>query len=79
MAALIALVAVGWFSPLLSLQKVQVSGSRLLDTDKVSDFVLDDQGGRPLPQVRPGSVEDAVLKEFPKTEAASVHYAGPEH
>lgn len=76
-AAFIALVAVAWFSPLLSLQKVQVSGSRLLDSDKVSNFVLDDQGGRPLPQVRPGSVEDAVLKEFPKAEAASVHYSGP--
>jgi cell division protein FtsQ len=76
-AALIALVAVAWFSPLLTLKKVQVSGSRLIDTDKVSNFVLDDQGSRPLPQVRPGSVEDAVLKEFPKAEAASVHYAGP--
>ena len=27
--ALIALVAVAWFSPLLSLQKVQVSGSQI--------------------------------------------------
>lgn len=77
MAALIALVAVAWFSPLLSLQKVQVSGSELIDTDTVSDFVLDGQGGRPLPQVRPGAVEDSVLGEFPKAEAASVHYAGP--
>ena len=76
-AALIALVAVAWFSPLLSLQKVQVSGSELIDTDTVSDFVLDGQGGRPLPQVRPGAVEDSVLGEFPKAEAASVHYAGP--
>ncbi|MGO0604631.1 cell division protein FtsQ/DivIB [Brevibacterium linens] len=76
-AALIALVAVAWFSPLLSLQKVQVSGSELIDTDTVSDFVLDGQGGRPLPQVRPGAVEDSVLEEFPKAEAASVHYAGP--
>ncbi len=76
-AALIALVAVAWFSPLLTLKKVQVSGSELIDTDTVSDFVLDGQGGRPLPQVRPGAVEDSVLGEFPKAEAASVHYAGP--
>ncbi|MGO3023979.1 MAG: cell division protein FtsQ/DivIB [Brevibacterium sp.] len=76
-AALIALVAVAWFSPLLTLKKVQVSGSELIDTDTVSDFVLDGQGGRPLPQVRPGAVEDSVLEEFPKAEAASVHYAGP--
>lgn len=75
--ALIALVAVAWFSPLLSLQKVQVSGSQLVDTDEVSSFVLDEQGGTPLPQVRPGTVEDSVLKEFPKAEAASVHYSGP--
>ena len=76
-AALIALAAVAWFSPLLTLKKVQVSGSELIDTDTVSDFVLDGQGGRPLPQVRPGAVEDSVLEEFPKAEAASVHYAGP--
>lgn len=76
-AALIAIVAVAWFSPLLSLQKVQVSGSRLVDADRVSDFVRDSQGGRPLPQVRPGAVEKSVLEEFPKAEAASVHYAGP--
>lgn len=76
-AALIALAAVAWFSPLLTLKKVQVSGSELIDTDTVSEFVLERQGDRPLPQVRPGAVEDSVLGEFPKAEAASVHYAGP--
>ncbi|AZU01044.1 cell division protein FtsQ/DivIB [Brevibacterium linens] len=76
-SALIALVAVAWFSPLLTLKKVQVSGSELIDTDTVSEFVLERQGDRPLPQVRPGAVEDSVLGEFPKAEAASVHYAGP--
>ncbi len=76
-AALIAIVAVAWFSPLLALQKVQVSGSRLVDTDRVSSFVLDTEGGSPLPQVRPGAVEQSVLKEFPKAEAASVRYSGP--
>ncbi|SMX62907.1 cell division protein FtsQ/DivIB [Brevibacterium linens] len=76
-AALIALAAVAWFSPLLTLKKVQVRGSELIDTDTVSEFVLERQGDRPLPQVRPGAVEDSVLGEFPKAEAASVHYAGP--
>ncbi|MGO1289975.1 MAG: cell division protein FtsQ/DivIB [Brevibacterium linens] len=76
-SALIALAAVAWFSPLLTLKKVQVSGSELIDTDTVSEFVLERQGDRPLPQVRPGAVEDSVLGEFPKAEAASVHYAGP--
>lgn len=75
--AVLAVAAIAWFSPLLALQKVEVSGSKLLDHDAVSTSVLDAEGGTPLPQVRPGAVEDAVLKEFPKAEAASVHYAGP--
>src|SRR5699024_11890791 len=31
----------------------------------------------PLPQVRTGEVEDAVLEQFPKAAEAAVHYAGP--
>jgi cell division protein FtsQ len=76
-AALIAIVGVAWFSPLLALQKVSVTGGELVDHDKVSDFVLDTESGKPLPQVRPGKVEDAVLGKFPKAAEASVHYGGP--
>lgn len=76
-AALVALVAVAWFSPLLALRQVSVSGGEFVDYDEVSDFVLDSEAGRPLPQVRPGSVEDAVLDAFPKAAKASVHYGGP--
>ncbi|WP_210602421.1 cell division protein FtsQ/DivIB [Brevibacterium oceani] len=75
--ALIAVVAVAWFSPLLALKQVTVSGGDLVDHDKVSDLVLDTEAGTPLPQVRPGEVEDAVLKAFPKAAKASVHYGGP--
>ena len=75
--ALIALIAVAWFSPLLSLEKVSVTGGELVDLDKVSDFVLDSDGGTPLPQVRTGEVERSVLDRFPKAAEAAVHYAGP--
>jgi len=54
-----------------------VSGGELVDHDKVSDFVLDADGGTPLPQVRTGEVEDSVLEQFPKAAEAAVHYAGP--
>ncbi|WP_209372540.1 cell division protein FtsQ/DivIB [Brevibacterium renqingii] len=76
-AALIALAAVAWFSPLLALQKVTVTGGELVDHDEVSSFVLDSERGTPLPQVRPGTVEESVLEEFPKAAEAAVHYSGP--
>ncbi|UVI34636.1 cell division protein FtsQ/DivIB [Brevibacterium spongiae] len=75
--AVIAVAAIAWFSPLLALQKVSVKGSELVDSDQVSSFVMDSEGGTPLPQVRPGTVEKSVLKRFPKAERASVHYSGP--
>ncbi|HJA59696.1 MAG TPA: FtsQ-type POTRA domain-containing protein [Candidatus Brevibacterium intestinavium] len=76
-AVVITLAAVAWFSPVLALEKVNVSGGELVDHDKVSDFVLDADGGTPLPQVRTGEVEDSVLEQFPKAAEAAVHYAGP--
>lgn len=76
-AALIAVVAVAWFSPLLSLQTVKVSGSDFVDDEAVSTFVLDTERGTPLPQVRPSEVEAAVLKKFPKVKEAAIHYGGP--
>ncbi|WP_436326284.1 cell division protein FtsQ/DivIB [Brevibacterium sp. FAM 27836] len=73
----LAVAAIAWFSPLLALQKVNVKGSELVDHDSVSSFVLDGEGGTPLPQVRPGTVEKSVLKKFPKAQEAAVRYAGP--
>src|SRR5699024_9219747 len=65
-AVVITLAAVAWFSPVLALEKVNVSGGELVAHDKVSAFVLDADGGTPLPQVRTGEVEDSVLEQFPK-------------
>lgn len=75
--AVLAVAAVAWFSPLLALEKVEVSGSKLVDHDEVADSVIESSGGTPLPQIRPGTVEKAVLKEFPRAREASVHYGGP--
>src|SRR5699024_10661232 len=63
-AVVITLAAVAWFSPVLALEQVNVSGGELVHHDKVSDFVLDAEGGSPLPQVRTGEVEDFVLEQF---------------
>lgn len=76
-AAVLVIAAVLWFSPLLALNKVDVKGSKLVDHDQVSASVLGAEGGTPLPRVRPGAVEKAVLKEFPRAKEVSVHYAGP--
>src|SRR5699024_6568093 len=46
-AVVITLAAVAWFSPVLALEKVNVSGGELVDHDKVSDFVLDADGATP--------------------------------
>ncbi|MCD1285174.1 MULTISPECIES: FtsQ-type POTRA domain-containing protein [unclassified Brevibacterium] len=75
--AVLAVAAVAWFSPLLGLEKVEVSGSKLVDHDEVAASVIDTSGGTPLPQIRPGKIEKAVLKEFPRAQEASVHYGGP--
>lgn len=76
-ALILVLAAVVWFSPLLALDKVSVKGSQLVDHEQVSETVLHAHGGTPLPRVRPGSVEEKVLKEFPRAKEASVHYSGP--
>ena len=76
LAAVLAVAAVLWFSPLLALDKVSVKGSDLVDHEQVSESVLAAQGDTPLPRVRPGTVEKSVLKEFPRAKAASVHYGG---
>lgn len=76
-AAVLVIAAVLWFSPLLALHKVNVKGSKLVDHDQVAESVLGADGGTPLPRVRPGAVEKAVLKEFPRAKEASVHYGGP--
>ena len=70
--------AVSWLSPVLALKQVKVTGSELVDNSEVSEQVLDQWGGVPLPQVRPGQVEKAVLADFPKLQEASIHYSGPQ-
>lgn len=75
--AVIAVAAVAWFSPVLALDDVNVHGSSLVDQEEVSNSVLKDQGGTPLPQVRTSKVEKTVLKQFPKVKEVAVHYGGP--
>ncbi len=75
--ALLGLVAAAWFSPVLRLEEVEVSGSRLVAAEDVRDYVLAEHGRTPLPQVRPAAVEAEVLEQFGRAEKVSVHYAGP--
>lgn len=76
-ALILVVAAVIWFSPVLALDKVGVRGSQLIDHEQVSESVLEGNRGTPLPRVRPGAVEEEVLKEFPRAKEASVHYSGP--
>ncbi|MCM1012679.1 MULTISPECIES: FtsQ-type POTRA domain-containing protein [unclassified Brevibacterium] len=75
--AVLALAAVAWFSPVLALSAVEVEDTELVTGSEVSDFVLTEHAGTPLPQLRPGTIESEVEKQFPRAEDASVHYAGP--
>lgn len=74
---LVGVAAVAWFSPLLALETVTVKDSELVSGAEVSDFVLAEHQGTPLPQLRPGRIEADVEKQFPRAEDASVHYSGP--
>lgn len=76
-ATILVIAGLLWFTPLLALDKVSVEGSELVDHEQVTESVLDAYGGTPLPRVRPGSVEEKVLGEFPRAKQASVHYSGP--
>ncbi|GAA1539751.1 MULTISPECIES: cell division protein FtsQ/DivIB [Brevibacterium] len=75
-ATILVIAGLLWFTPLLALGKVSVKGSQLVDHEQVTESVLDVYGGTPLPRVRPGSVEEKVLEEFPRAKQASVHYSG---
>lgn len=75
--ALLVLAGLAWFSPVLSLDKVSVKGSDLVDNGQVSNFAMDAHAGTPLPQLRLGSLEKDILEKFPRAEKASIHYAGP--
>ncbi|RAG68722.1 cell division protein FtsQ, partial [Burkholderia multivorans] len=77
-AAVLALAAVAWFSPLLALGSVSVEGSELVAGGKVADFVEAEHGGTPLPQLRLSRIEAEVLEKFPRAEAADVRYSGPQ-
>ena len=77
-AAVLALAAVAWFSPLLALGSASVEGSELVAGGKVADFVEAEHGGTPLPQLRLSRIEAEVLEKFPRAEAADVRYSGPQ-
>lgn len=74
---LLALLATAWFSPLLALQEVAVSGSELVPAETVSQEVLAEHSGTPLPRLRSSTVAGTVLENHPELAAAEVSWAGP--
>lgn len=75
--AVIGLAAVAWFSPVLALECVEVTGTELTDPDAVAEYVTDAHAGTPLPQIRRGRLEEAIVAEFPKADTVTVSWAGP--
>ncbi|WP_349828443.1 cell division protein FtsQ/DivIB [Brevibacterium litoralis] len=77
LAGVLALAGVAWFSPLLAVDTVTVSGSERVDTQELETDLWVAHGGTPLPRVRPGAVESAVLAAHPQLAAAEVRWSGP--
>lgn len=73
---LAALVAVLYFSPLLAVRSIQVTGNDLLPTERAQQL-LEPLQERPLPQVGTSQVEDLLAGE-PTVQDVNVH-AEPPH
>ncbi|MCK1804140.1 hypothetical protein NLM24_39510 [Nocardia zapadnayensis] len=75
--AVLGLAAAAWFSPLLALERVEVTGAELTDPAAVTEYVEGAHAGTPLPRIRLGALEEAIGAEFPKTDTVRVRWAGP--
>ncbi|WP_101649695.1 FtsQ-type POTRA domain-containing protein [Brevibacterium ihuae] len=76
-ALVLGLAAAAWFTPVLELRAVEVTGAELTDPAEVEDAVLASHGGTPLPQIRLSRVEDELVSAFPKAASVEVGWAGP--
>lgn len=68
-ALLVALVAVLYFTPLLAIRTIDVTGTDLLDEQRAEQLLAPLQE-RPLPQVGEGQVEQLLGGEAPVAEAS---------
>lgn len=76
-ALLIGLGVSAWFSPVLALTDVEVTGTELTDPAAVQETVQSRWAGTPLPQIRLGELEHDLAADFPKIETADVRWSGP--
>ncbi len=74
---LAVIAGIAWFSPLLALRSVSVSGAKLTPAAEVKKSVLEQHRGTPLPQIRTGALARQLHDEFPKTDHVKVRWAGP--
>jgi cell division septal protein FtsQ len=77
LAVLLALAAVAWFSPLLRLEQVRVTGAGRADAGAVEQAILDGYAGTPLPRLPLGRIAQDVLDSEPAVDRAEISYAGP--
>lgn len=70
LAALVGLVAVLYFSPLLPVRHIEVAGNDLL-TDQRADELLGDLYGEPMPQVGTGDVRQRLAEENAVAEVSA--------
>ena len=75
--ALVAIAAVAWFSPLLEVDEVTVTGGELVDRDALRADAEEQVLGVPLPQVRRESLSTRLEEEHSAAESIAVEYAGP--
>ncbi|GAA2106576.1 MULTISPECIES: hypothetical protein [Brevibacterium] len=75
--ALLAAAATAWFSPLLKVESVTVTGGGITDPDAVAQEAEAAVLGVPLPQVRTGSLGEELRAANPTAAAVRVAYSGP--
>ncbi|GAA4285277.1 hypothetical protein GCM10022261_28080 [Brevibacterium daeguense] len=76
-AALAALLSVAWFTPVLELRSVEVTGGELTDPEEVRESVLSAHAGTPLPRIRLGALEGQLLDDYPKAAEIRARWSGP--
>ncbi|GAA2005832.1 hypothetical protein GCM10009755_14570 [Brevibacterium samyangense] len=73
----LATAAVLWFSPVLAVRSVEVTGSEYVDGSALADSLTETYAGTPLPQVPRGEVSEAVLAAHHQIAEAEVSWGGP--
>src|SRR5690606_38755803 len=75
-AALLAIAAVAWFSPVLAVTTVTVEGGEIVGAGAVRADAEEQVLGVPLPQVRRATLGSELEAQHPAAQSIEVEYAG---